>query len=347
MKRLLQSKELGKSERKESVEILRCFLMFLIVCTHAFHHGPWGRDGRFWTLFFIVIRWHVPAFIAISGWFGIRFSLKKFLRIWCLLAFYGVLSFSWRLWMKGECCLSDFTSCGGWFAHSYLMLMLFSGFLNAGAEKLAELGSRRAWSIWGLACLGLTLTWSPKHLFTYVSAPEFTQCSFLLLLVVYVSARLMRLTGLGVKIGRFRLCVLCWLILVASVIVYGLALKVLTGCTEWQFGLTWSFASPAVWITGLVIVTWAVQRKGSYGFLGKVCTWMAPSMFAVYLIHETTSFGRMTYLPIERMFVECESIHPFFAVLAASAVAFISCAMLDIVRRFFLNLFQFIIRRIK
>jgi len=79
-----------RSTRSGGVELFRCILMFLIVLYHSWYYGLFGYEHgaypiySYWTLLFSAfILWHVDGFVAISGWFGIRFTLKVLGVIWC------------------------------------------------------------------------------------------------------------------------------------------------------------------------------------------------------------------------------------------------------------------------
>lgn len=76
-------KKMLHTMRRPEVELFRCVLMFLIVLYHAYMHGIFGPEHsiarKTWWGFLCssMLVWHVDGFVAISGWFGIRFSFKK------------------------------------------------------------------------------------------------------------------------------------------------------------------------------------------------------------------------------------------------------------------------------
>lgn len=82
--------------RDASIDVFRCILMFLIVLHHSAFHGYWAADTSMWSLpvlFTLMIFWHVDGFLAISGWYGVKFSVKRFMRIFGVVAFYSVMRF--------------------------------------------------------------------------------------------------------------------------------------------------------------------------------------------------------------------------------------------------------------
>ena len=83
-----------KRERNTNLDVCRCFAMFAIVLCHTYQHNTSlvtatpARD----MAFLLLLRWHVDVFVGLSGWFGITFSLKKFFKIWGMMAFYSIVS---------------------------------------------------------------------------------------------------------------------------------------------------------------------------------------------------------------------------------------------------------------
>lgn len=74
-------------QRNGAVEVLRCALMFFVVVWHATSHGIWANDINSGNLVYCLLMWHVPAFVAISGWFGIHFGWWKFFKLYGVIVF--------------------------------------------------------------------------------------------------------------------------------------------------------------------------------------------------------------------------------------------------------------------
>lgn len=131
-----------KNTRNPNVEVLRVMAMFMIVLYHSFCHGIYGYKFAnltdWWTMFFSDLTfWHVDAFVAISGWFGIRFSIKKFVSLYGVILFYSVIGcVSWWLLDRSTFGVESVRVTGGWFGGSYLMLMLMAPLLNGAVDRL-------------------------------------------------------------------------------------------------------------------------------------------------------------------------------------------------------------------
>jgi len=100
--------EMGK-QRSDGVELFRCLSMFVIVLYHTWCHGIFGPDNgmmnlqAWWTVFFCALLiWHVDGFVAISGWFGIRFSWRKLVTLYGVILFYSLLGIVLRRIVEPE-----------------------------------------------------------------------------------------------------------------------------------------------------------------------------------------------------------------------------------------------------
>ena len=68
--------------RNSSIDIYRCLLMLGICMLHAMaqagHNVPWVAN---------LLSWCVTGFAFISGWFGIRFSAGKLIKLYGISAY--------------------------------------------------------------------------------------------------------------------------------------------------------------------------------------------------------------------------------------------------------------------
>lgn len=326
--------------RKGSIEVFRCLLMLLIVFYHAWYYGLFGYEhGMYshhslWTLVFsALIIWHVDGFVAISGWFGIKFSWRKFLSLYALILFYSILGTVLRYFMTEQLA---FNVSGGWFGGGYLMLMLCAPFLNAAIESLSQNCGQLVLA-WGLLALGVTLTWLPKHFFSAVAPRGVCSCSFFTLLFVYCTARACR------YILAEKIISLPKLIAVVGLLPGGMLLMG-GGVAMWKFvrgseTFVWSvfatkidYLSPFIWPVAIAIFLVFLWHLHFPIWMESLCRWVSPSLFAIYLIHDVLFYGRNLYLVPQREFYAI-GLHPFICIVASGFVAFCAGAIVDAVRR--------------
>lgn len=150
---------MAHGERRPGAEVLRNLSMFAIVLYHCQMFGLWAWQPHYWCdALHAPLMWHVPAFAAISGWFGIRFSWLKFLRVLGIIFFYSAVAI---VYQGGRLKID-----AGWYGGTYLGLMLVSPILNAAADSLCRRGGAKALSALGLFALMLFFNWLPRHGFT-------------------------------------------------------------------------------------------------------------------------------------------------------------------------------------
>ena len=150
-----QINSITKGPRDTNFELLRIIAMFMVLIVHADFYtlgGPsftdfidnpinsWAR-----TLFQASSRGCVNIFVMISGWFGIRATLKGALSFLfqCFYFYFGILIVSFLLGYESinlhnfaTClCLNDTT---GWFIKSYLALYILSPVLNKFLENSSK-----------------------------------------------------------------------------------------------------------------------------------------------------------------------------------------------------------------
>lgn len=323
-------------QRNGSIEFFRCLLMFLIVFGHSCYYGVLPWTNCYWLVAFILtIRWHVDSFVAISGWFGIKFSWCKVLRLIGIMAFYSMASWLW-------CGRIDDVN-GGWFGGTYLMLMFMAPLINAGVECLMEKSFSIAWSAWLAFAIGMTLNWLPRHAFSGCSPSGGTSHSLLTILFVYVTVRMVSLAkspALEQRIMRFGIP------FAISVVIICTGVHLVSYMCGTQ--LTWNnvkwitdYNSPATWSIAVMLILFFARKVRIPVCIEKTAAFLAPSMFGVYLLHETTAFGHEIFRVPQSWMVAHSHLPQFMVVLLSAILTFIVCVAIDMLRR----LFVYFVRR--
>lgn len=143
------------NNRQSNIELFRIVATLFIVILHC---NGWflqlkGIDSWWYggtnvaisrTLIQSITCIGVDCFVLISGFFGIRPSVKSLMRLFSCLVFFYVGGYLWECGMEGTVftwkhfiknCLAF--SRGNWFIQCYLFLILLSPALNALMEKLS------------------------------------------------------------------------------------------------------------------------------------------------------------------------------------------------------------------
>ena len=137
-------------ERNSSIELLRILCMLAIVCGHIIicHHTVYSLSNpeeilRLFVISFIMV--HVNTFALISGYFGIRFNLKRLVSLDLQTIFYSVALFFVAVFLGWKCFSFRGTLVNFfpilteqyWFVSCYAVVYLISPLLNRWAESMS------------------------------------------------------------------------------------------------------------------------------------------------------------------------------------------------------------------
>lgn len=141
-----------KKERNSSIEMLRILAMLGIVIMHTngavMEHG--SGTGFAWTQIENgIFNAGVSIFVLISGYFGIRRSTQKLIELESTVILYAVLSALVGCYFGKASILSIIkafipvsTNCY-WFISCYILLMIFSPYINRAIDSMSELQHRQ------------------------------------------------------------------------------------------------------------------------------------------------------------------------------------------------------------
>ena len=141
-----------KKERNSSIEILRILAMLGIVIMHTngavMEHG--SGTGFVWTQIENgIFNAGVSIFVLISGYFGIRRSAQKLIELELTVILYAVLSALVGYYLGKVSILNIIkafipisTNCY-WFISCYILLMIFSPYINKAIDSMSELQHRQ------------------------------------------------------------------------------------------------------------------------------------------------------------------------------------------------------------
>lgn len=129
--------------RNSNIEWLRIMAIMMVLVSHAgyFTFGPvtcHGLEaaGRVMTEAFALAC--VNIFMFITGWYGVRFSLEKVLRL-CFLALFAMVAAHLVAWAARPDLLVNLACWNPlqyWYVNAYVGLLILAPALNAGVERL-------------------------------------------------------------------------------------------------------------------------------------------------------------------------------------------------------------------
>ena len=323
-------------ERESNLEALRIVAMMAVIGVHldgaALDLPKPSMDiaalpaRDWWRLIveaFTIIG--VNCFTLISGYFGIRFTLKSFLRFAGQCVFYGVGIctvvmllrvatggvWQWSEW--GESWLV-FTHTDLWYVPAYLGLFILSPLLNAGVKGL----TRRQFELMLAAFVAMNVYagWLQGGRFNA------TGYTIVQLVMMYLIGRYL---GEYVQLRGNRQ------LRYAAISVYIVASLLTAVMGVYADSLTtFAYNQPLVIASSVALfVAFATMQ-----FRSKVVNWLASGAFAAYLLHKTPYIWVGYVRPVTRQMWEDSTLLEFTALYIAATVAiYLAAVAIDQLRR--------------
>jgi len=309
--------------RDTRTDLMRLVFMFMICLVHAV-----GCDDSRWTHWLTNVSFAgVIGFVLISGYYGIRFSWWKVLKIegvglGCAVTVMTVAS----LLNPTSFSLSHFLNevirvfKGYWFIHAYILLMCLAPLVSDARSSCLQtfLPVILAVYIWSF------LAYLPGLQKLFPHTPGLQAFSGITLFAIYLIGRLYRQYDLDRRLKT------AWV--VPCTVLCGVIAACVIPPTNGWFGALARYNSPFLLVLAIGIF-WQLRRmpKMTSAVLARVLSVLTPSVLSVYLLH-CNDYGRELLRWLERGLADYGvGGYPMFFVLAL--FAFVGGFLLDIPRR--------------
>jgi len=209
----MKGRAMGKAVRNPNHELLRLLAIYMIVFIHAnmyLFHFVGGRLGIVLNgMVNGICNTGVSCFILISGYYGVKFSIRKFVKMECMMMTYSLLETAFLCLMapeqmQGAALLEQliksflpFITRKYWFYSAYVCLLFLSGYLQKFMDCLDREEFKR------LLLLLLALFSALPTFFYFELVPDNGK-GLVQMLMVYMIGRYIRMyrdTGLPGKAG--------------------------------------------------------------------------------------------------------------------------------------------------
>ena len=326
-----------KQVRDGRTEVYRCLLMLMVVVHHVCCNSAYARSRTAWGILWLTLP-AVDGFVALSGWYGMRFSWQKAARLWSMFAFYSVV-----VWAAGRIAFAygvldvppAFRVTGGWFGGSYLGLLFCIPLVNAALESLAK-EPRKLLGAWGLYALAITLGLRSLGGLSGVSVIGWGSHTFNTLLFVYVTAWVAR----RVVAPQMKTVVvaLVWVLAMGCI---GSMVLLQALYRTWNDGLlphcavnmaVAGYHFPYVWVAAIAALVLFARCPMPQG-LQRAARFLGPSMLGIYLFHETNLRKVLFCLPMEHLHARFPEVPLVFIFAAGVILCFTLSLMVDLTRR--------------
>lgn len=322
-------------ERLSNFELLRIIAMFMILLIHANYFSlgiPTAEDLQKDTLptllrFFgqSLCTGAVDTFVLISGWFGIRASLKGGCKLLFQCFFIMILVyFACILLGKASFNVKGIKACfmmnkDIWFIKAYLGLYLLSPFLNAYLEKATN---RQLISF----LLAFYLFQSLYGWITDAAAFIKTGYSVFSFIGLYVLAHACRRNidklqkHQGYVYGISYLMIILLITTIATIGAY-------KGTNFWG-ALFMKYTSPFVILSSMVLVYWF----STFSIRSKTINTIAVSSLSIYLIHMHSCVKDIYRNEIRLIWLSYPHLTSILIILAFCMGVFVFCVLVDRIR---------------
>lgn len=314
-------------QRATNFELLRIVAMFLVLAVHAdfvaLGDAPKSPEGAYaWassvTRSFIEMGAMVCVnlFVLISGWFGIKATVKGFLNFAFQCFFYLTLTYlAWLALSGSAITAADIKTCfclseSNWFIKAYAALFLVSPMLNLFAEKSSEKTLR----------IFIILFFIYETVWGWIGVNNSVDRGYTAfsLMGIYMLARYMRLHYKGTRSRQW-----LWIYLLMTVLSTA-------GYYLFPDGIdTLSYVSPFVVVGSLCLFMWFTTLKIKFN---PYVNFIAASAFAVYLLNTAPKMMGIYKSVIANVFERCPGPLAILAVAGVMVAFFICAVLLDQVR---------------
>lgn len=321
---LKEKNALEPRHRDYTVEVYRIALTFGICFVHCITKGgydkPWLSN---------ILLSCVNGFVFITGYYGVTFKPSKVLRLFATSIFCGLIVYGVGCRLGYYPLPTPSIETGKllraillepWFVTAYAVLLLMAPLMDGILKWIPKKALPGVLLPFFLLSFGWAFGGSFPLIGKFVPhSPGVGSYCGLALLATYVCARLIKALDIEAYFTRKRLVV---------------SMLILWGITSLGFG---EYASP--FAVALAATTFYLFKQLSIPeWVGKIARLLSPSMFAIFLFHNTkVGFSFIRYA--EKILVE-HNVSIYVAFFLVATTIFFSCLIIDIPRRILLSIIQ-------
>lgn len=317
------------------MELLRIVAMFMILVYHTVYYVFYDYRGEspIFASLMTILHIGVPLFVLVSGYFGIKPSIKGFLNLYLILLFYNLLFYGVRI-IYGDVVFSYGEFIRLWFPFSiynsywffkvYLMLYLFTPVINCFRDKAWNKGGDKLLIISGF--ITFYWGWFAQHP-SLLDGKNVVNFIFLYMLGYWLRTRIVERTGDPKKArARYIIVYLVVAICIGALLYFSNAVV-----QNHLKRLCYGYNSPIlILMSALFFLIFTTLN-----FKNKFVNWIAGSAFAVYCVHENRYFFREAWYGfIENQYMSQSGLTCALIVLSVCCLLFVSAIFLDKVRLF-------------
>ena len=317
--------------RNSGHELLRLIAMYMIVLIHANMFLGNFCTGIYYVFFNGLVNGicniGVTCFILISGYYGVKFDIKKLVKMECMMITLSLLEtcmliIAFPEQMQGAAMLEQlvksvfpFITRKYWFYSCYVCLMLFSGYIQKFVEFLDREMFKR------LLLLMIILFSVFPTLFYFELVPDNGK-GIVQMVMVYMMGRFIRMYH-DIKIPRGRTCILFILLWIINGISHEIPIQV---------GGIYHHLCKDNSITNLIMAVLLFYLFKGMNFRSGIINKVASYTFAVFALNNSLVLVVMDCLGTKVGFQSRDGILGFMILVGVVFAVFIICLLIGMIR---------------
>ncbi|MCB9202152.1 MAG: acyltransferase [Flavobacteriales bacterium] len=324
-----------KKNRDSNIELLRIVSMLIIVIYHFILHSIAPNNPNLYYItrpLSTVLHIGVICFVLISGYWGIKFSLKGFVKLFLYCSFYSILIYAVGVILNPDLfsvrnVITSLILKQWWFIPVYLSLFLLAPIINIPLKNK----NRQTKIVFILILLIISFGFGQ-----YVPSLSDGKNPLNFVLIYYIGNFLR--TEVNVNIKKILLVyMLCTIILFVAMLLSDLYIPMVG---ELLVRFFYPYNSIGLIINSILFFLIFTQLK----FNSKYVNWFASSALAVYLVHENDYLSSYLYDFVHQLQSYVES--PILFILSVVILAMIVYCIIAIIDKLLSPIFQFMINQI-
>ena len=335
--------EKNVKKRDANIELLRIVAMFMVITLHCLGHGLLVDNSSVGTANSIIIKFldtfsrtANAIFIIITGYYYInkQFDIKKILILWGKTLLYSILFFTvFKILGKAPSVFQAFFPILAgqyWFITAYISLFLIMPVLNLIMNKLTQKQSKYLLIVLLIIYGVIRTIFNPSDIFN----GAFAQMTVVYMLGAYIR----KYVTIQPKKQYFIKYVLMAVIITILYVLLN-ALTIILPKNEEVLIIIFRTISLSrdyitifyVYMTVLIFMKFKTMQIKS-NILSKIITFISPSVFSIYIIHENVNIRDTMWLQFGTMnYANSWVMIPH--ILLSIISVFITCLLIDLIRR--------------
>ena len=319
---VLSNKPLSSNERQSNFELLRIISLIYIVLYHILLYFIYPTSHVvFFKSIQLLLHIGVINFVLISGFFGIKPSIKGIVKLLSLVLVYSIPEIVYNICHANNLkeVVKSFLFISHthyWFIRTYLFLYLISPLLNLWIEKATIKQQLYLLLALSFICIYIGTTLGDNTLSNGKNVINFS--------FIYLIGNMINLKQNQLKKFTLKYCIILYvllnLLLISS---YYLMSTNIVGIFIWQ--LSFPYCSPLLIVNSILFFMIFLHLKVH----SKAINYLSKSCLAIYLIHESTPFvldtigfvSKSLYFTINNSFFLLIVLVLFSVLIACVAIA--------------------------